>query len=631
MKFCFRMIVLTFATIIFGLTTFDLASADEIIYRPGPDLGKDTMLKQERPSENFGGRNIISALPTSTCNNTGGIILIQFDLDSLPDDVNEVYLGFTHVEQNACYLNCTLNYYFYPVMSPWNEATVTYNTRPYIDYNRILYGPVTLNAPHAETTQEYDITEIYRAWKNGTLTNYGLAIYSPDGGCNNAAASFGIYSSDDENESKRPYLRIVYPSNTLTVEASGGGTVTADGIECPGDCSAEYEEGTTVELTATAADGYGFSGWSGDCAPCGDDPTCTITMDGDKSCTASFLPITRQLNYFKIYWNSSDENGEDSSTVQRLVNNLYACAANEGMAVDDVSMEYNEDFETYFVPWTEIPFEVTGQNQDIEEGLTGEFGFFCEQIENAYVLNESVSCTRTRCARIITYLFGTVWWEEAEPPEIISFEGDPTSGLAPLTVTFTCGATDPDGTVVAYEWDFGDGSALATSNEGSITHTYSAPGTYQATCRAYDNDGASALSDPVTIEVEEEGPAWQDISEGVDVNRSRTLYDRINRCFWVHLDITNNTGVDLLGPVRMVLESSTIPLYEGGPGLDPDGYTEDGKPYFIIVPEGGSWQAGQVINDIRLDFERRRARLNYELRFEQLTGTNAFIGHRAKK
>jgi hypothetical protein len=70
----------------------------------------------------------------------------------------------------------------------------------------------------------------------------------------------------------------------------------------------------------------------------------------------------------------------------------------------------------------------------------------------------------------------------------------------------------------------------------------------------------------------------------------------------------------------MVLESSTIPLDESGPGIDPDGYTEDGKPYFIIVLEGGTWQAGQVINDLRLDFERRRARLNYELRFEQLSG-----------
>ena len=56
-------------------------------------------------------------------------------------------------------------------------------------------------------------------------------------------------------------------------------------------------------------------------------------------------------------------------------------------------------------------------------------------------------------------------------------------------VTFTSGATDPDGTVVAIEWDFGDGH---TASGDPATHQYAEQGSYTVYVTVVDNQGAYA-------------------------------------------------------------------------------------------------------------------------------------------
>ncbi len=80
--------------------------------------------------------------------------------------------------------------------------------------------------------------------------------------------------------------------HTLTVNktGTGSGTVTSNpaGINCGNDCTETYSSGTTITLTATPNPGSVFAGWSGDCSSCGTNPTCTITMNANKTCTATF-------------------------------------------------------------------------------------------------------------------------------------------------------------------------------------------------------------------------------------------------------------------------------------------------------------------------------------------------------
>jgi hypothetical protein len=74
---------------------------------------------------------------------------------------------------------------------------------------------------------------------------------------------------------------------TLTVAKTGNGTITSSpaGIDCGTDCAESYAGGASVTLTATAAAGSTFTGWSGACTGTG---TCTVTMNAVKSVTATF-------------------------------------------------------------------------------------------------------------------------------------------------------------------------------------------------------------------------------------------------------------------------------------------------------------------------------------------------------
>jgi PKD repeat protein len=78
------------------------------------------------------------------------------------------------------------------------------------------------------------------------------------------------------------------------------------------------------------------------------------------------------------------------------------------------------------------------------------------------------------------------------PPQAVA-SGTPTSGIVPLTVNFSsAGSTDPDGSIVGYSWNFGDGSAVSTSP--SPTHVYSSTGNFTAVLTVTDNRGATSTA-----------------------------------------------------------------------------------------------------------------------------------------
>lgn len=55
-------------------------------------------------------------------------------------------------------------------------------------------------------------------------------------------------------------------------------------------------------------------------------------------------------------------------------------------------------------------------------------------------------------------------------------------------VSFTANASDPDGSVQSYEWNFGDGS---TASDSSVSHTYDEPDSVSVRLTVTDDEGAS--------------------------------------------------------------------------------------------------------------------------------------------
>jgi len=84
-----------------------------------------------------------------------------------------------------------------------------------------------------------------------------------------------------------------------------------------------------------------------------------------------------------------------------------------------------------------------------------------------------------------------------------SFTANPTSGTAPLEVSFNgSNSSDSDGTIISYAWDFKDGN---TGTGQSISHTFSSAGSYNVELTVTDDEGATdsatktiTITDPIT-------------------------------------------------------------------------------------------------------------------------------------
>ena len=104
---------------------------------------------------------------------------------------------------------------------------------------------------------------------------------------------YRVRAKNDAGESANSNEACAVAANTplqpLTVAKAGTGTGTVasspSGINCGATCSASFTSGTSVGLSATAATGSTFTGWSGACTGTGG---CAVVLDAAKSVTATF-------------------------------------------------------------------------------------------------------------------------------------------------------------------------------------------------------------------------------------------------------------------------------------------------------------------------------------------------------
>ena len=112
-----------------------------------------------------------------------------------------------------------------------------------------------------------------------------------------------------------------------------------------------------------------------------------------------------------------------------------------------------------------------------------------------------------------------------------------TSSCTALACTFTSTSSDPDGTISAYSWAFGDGATATAQNP---SHTYAAAGSYGVTLTVTDNQGAtSSVSHTVTVAAPNQPPVVsagsnQSVLVGVLYSFSGSFSDPDNNGPWTY-------------------------------------------------------------------------------------------------
>jgi PKD repeat protein len=140
-----------------------------------------------------------------------------------------------------------------------------------------------------------------------------------------------------------------------------------------------------------------------------------------------------------------------------------------------------------------------------------------------------------------------------QPP--VSDPNGPYTGTVGVAVTFDgSGSSDPDGTIVSYMWDFGDGS---TGSGVSPSHTYAATGTYTVNLTVTDDDGATdTASTAATV-----GTAALVDLDIAKLNVTPKLRFANKRPFKIMLMVTNEGNVDSPRPATVVGVQNGVEVY----------------------------------------------------------------------
>ncbi|HXG41380.1 MAG TPA: choice-of-anchor U domain-containing protein [Dehalococcoidia bacterium] len=223
----------------------------------------------------------------------------------------------------------------------------------------------------------------------------------------NGQCDAGAYEKD---QGAAPVLHTL----TVSVGDSAVGTVRSSpaGLACPSTCSNQFETGTVVALVATPASL--FLSWSGDCS--GTSPFTTVTIDGDKMCSARFTSqptLTVQLQ------------GSGQGTV----------------ASEDGGINCPADCEEGYDVGTQVTLSATAAEGSLFVGWDGA----CSGTDHTVVviMNANKTCiARFELARTLTVQ--------------VSGDGTVTSNPGGISCPPTCNATFPDGTPVTLVAEAGD-------------------------------------------------------------------------------------------------------------------------------------------------------------------------------
>lgn len=188
---------------------------------------------------------------------------------------------------------------------------------------------VTITGTNLDTTQSVTLAAQSAAFTINTSTQ--LTVTVPTN------ASSGVFAVTTLGGSATSAAFTVQQTLSVTTAGAGTGTVTSSpaGISCQSGsltgCSDDFDKSTSVTLVATPSSSTSvFSGWTGACTASSGD--CVVTMDADKSATATFAAAS----YLKLI------NGA-TETSYALLSDAYAAAAT-GNTIKAKAMDFTGPF-----------------------------------------------------------------------------------------------------------------------------------------------------------------------------------------------------------------------------------------------------------------------------------------------
>lgn len=187
------------------LTFFCNAQLQTISLLPAADATIDSWA----PSQNFGNNPYFVAQGSSDQIHGDLRSLIRFDLTSIPgfSDVKKAVLRLYAFEHRP-----NVNGLLKPLLSPWDEYTVTWTNQPVTSDKEwvLVQYPLT-----TDQNFELDITNLVQLWIDQKINNYGVIMEVRDE--SNTAGGFSFHSSNSQYQSIIPVLYVDYePMHSLT-------------------------------------------------------------------------------------------------------------------------------------------------------------------------------------------------------------------------------------------------------------------------------------------------------------------------------------------------------------------------------------------------------------------------------
>jgi PKD repeat protein len=184
-------------------------------------------------------------------------------------------------------------------------------------------------------------------------------------------------------------------------------------------------------------------------------------------------------DYYVVLTVTDNDGDADSCTRKVAVGNDAPVASFDYSPTSLVGMQYT----TFTANCTDADGEVVNWSWDFGDGTTGNGTVIDHRFPRSGTYNVVLTVVDDDDARDTCSV--TVAVSNAQPNASFSFQ----EGAIVLTsVQFTDGSIDPDGKIVSWHWEFGDGS---TASIRSPEHVYISTGTYNVTLTVRDNDGAT--------------------------------------------------------------------------------------------------------------------------------------------